>query len=97
MQFNKIPNQNFNKYLLAGKVIWHKYIDTGYKNNVPRKEFDKFLIGNKIVDTGLQINSFLRGVLNELEIKRTDIFKKSQFMNIVYKALMRESVLSIIN
>jgi len=82
--------------LKAGKVIWHKSIDTGYKNNVPRRVFDEFLINNSIVDKGLQINSFIRGVLNEMEMKKSDIFTKSHFMSIVYKALLRESILNII-
>lgn len=63
---------------------------------MPRAHLDQFLLDNRVVKDYKEILLFTSGVLSGKEIPRNSDIKKSQFMKIVYKCVMRKSVLNII-
>ena len=63
---------------------------------MPRAHLDQYLLSNGIVKDYKEILLFTSGVLSGKEIPRNGDIKKSEFMKIVYKSVMRKSVLNII-
>ena len=55
------------------------------------------MIERKIAVDFKEIEGFLKGVLSGTEIGSGDDIKRSQFMKIIYKGLMRLSIVNIIN
>jgi hypothetical protein len=71
-------------------------IDPGNTLIVSRKFLDDHLLKTGIVGDYKEINRFLAGTLSNTIIRRTDHIKKSQYMKLVLKGVLRDSVKNII-
>jgi len=89
------PLEDMEQLLEIGARVWEQ-IDPKALQIVPRAHLDKFLLDNGVVKDYKEILLFTSGVLSGREIPRNSAIKKSQFMKIVYKCVMRKSVLNII-
>jgi len=90
------PLEDMEQLLEIGARVWEEQIDPKALQIVPRAHLDQFLLDNGVVKDYKEILLFTSGVLSGREIKRNSDIKKSQFMKIVYKCVMRKSVLNII-
>jgi hypothetical protein len=90
------PLEDMEQLLEIGARVWEEQIDPKALQIVPRAHLDQFLLDNGVVKDYKEILLFTSGVLSGREIPRNSDIKKSQFMKIVYKCVMRKSVLNII-
>ena len=63
---------------------------------IPRRHVDKFLIKNNVVRDYKEINRLLAGCLSGTVIRAHENIKKSDFMKLLIKGILRNSVKNII-
>lgn len=90
------PNEDAYSLMKEANNIWVKIIDPQNKLILERKHLDNFLEEAGIVKDYKEINRFLTGSLSGVVIKRSDYVKKSQYLKLIFKGVLRDCVKNII-
>ena len=90
------PNEDAELYLKESVKIWEENIDPHNLLILPRRLFDDYLDKEGIVKDYKEINRFLAGTLSGTVIKREEYLKKSQFMKLIMKGVLRDCVKNIL-
>ena len=91
------PNEDAEKLTDIGISFWYSNIDPYGILCVPRRRLDKWLLESKIILNNKEVYHFLAGVLNGTSIKSEDDLKKSDFVRLIIKSVLRETVKKIIS
>ena len=90
------PNEDADLYFKQAVGIWEKHIDPHNILILERRLLDDYLVKVEIVKDYKEINRFLSGCLSGTVIKREDYLKKSQFMKLIMKGVLRDCVKNIL-
>lgn len=90
------PNENAELYIRESTRIWEEHIDPHNLLILERRLFDDYLVKEGIVKDYKEINRFLAGTLSGTVIEREDYLKKSQFLKLIMKGVLRDCVKNIL-
>lgn len=91
--FPGIENENL---IEVARQIWHKQLDPSDVFMVLRRDLDTFFIKHGIIKSKEECSLFLHNCLNETRVGIFDEFKKSHFIQLAYKAVMRNQMLNLL-
>lgn len=90
------PNEDAEELIDIGYSLWHREIDPKNLLIVSRKYMDDWLCKEQIVGDFKEVNRFMAGVLSGTVVRRQDDVKKSQFMKLILKGILRDCVKNIL-